>query len=186
LKKHKIHPEEIESVAITTGLAHPKSFSQDPVTEGDAVFSVPHCAAMLIMGVTPGPDWQKPGSLNHPRVAELRHRITLRIGPAMAEEISAQARRAPGVIKEAPAKVDVRARGSDFTESVRYHLGNPRSDEFKMSEADIVEKFRTNAASLLPASTAWLRNISGMIETCLHLERIACVEELTRLCRPGE
>ncbi|MDO8472804.1 MAG: MmgE/PrpD family protein [Dehalococcoidia bacterium] len=186
LEKHKFHPEEIERVTITGGLMYPNFFNQDPKTEADAEFSVPHCAAMLILGIAPGPEWHTPEILNNPKVASLRHKVVLKADPAAVKIISDQIAKFPGVIREAPTTVKIDARGHTFSEFVKYHFGNnPWSEEFKMSDEDIKKKFRFNAASLLSASTVWRGSIERIIDACMGLERIANVEELGQLCRPG-
>lgn len=185
-EKHKLLPEEIESVTITGGLMYPNFFNQDPRTESDAEFSVPHCAAMLMLGVAPGPEWHTPEILINPRVASLRHKVVLKADPAAVKIISDQIAKFPGVIREAPTTVKIDARGQTFSESVNYHYGNnPWSEQFKMSDDDIKEKFRINAASLLPASTIWRRDIDKVVDACMALEVMSNVEELACLCRPG-
>jgi len=187
LRKHKILPHEVEKVTIRGGLAYPNFFNQSPKTESDAAFSVPHCAAMLILGVPPGPEWQTPENLISARVAELRSKITLEIDPAVARVISAQIMKFPGIIFEAPTTVELNARGRTFTESVKYHLGNnPWSVEMTMTDEQLEEKFRVNSASVLPASTVWRHRVEEIIGACRDLENIGNVQALTRLCMTGE
>lgn len=187
LRKHKVLPHEIEKVTITGGLAYPNFFNQSPKTESDAAFSVPHCVAMMILGVPAGPEWQTPENLTSPRVGDLRRRITMVVDPAIAQVISAQITKFPGIIREAPTTVEVIARGQTFTESVKYHLGNNAwSKEFKMTDEQIEQKFRVNSASILPVSTVWRRKIEGIISACRDLENLSDVQELTKWFRPGD
>ncbi|MFC1981737.1 hypothetical protein ACFLVN_05820 [Chloroflexota bacterium] len=50
-----------------------------------------------------------------------------------------------------------------------------------MSEEELKEKFRLNASSMLPTSLKWRERIQYAIETCLSLEKLGNVNDLTKL-----
>jgi 2-methylcitrate dehydratase PrpD len=187
VKKHELAVEDIRKLTIKGSFMWMQCFhNQSPGNETDAQFSASHSIAMLLLNVPLG-DWHRPEQINDPKVIELRQKITIEIDQnIMNQQIASQIARSPRVCTEYPTRVEIEARGQTFGKDITHAMGDPWDEEWKMNDADLTAKFRANAASLLPVSNRWQRRAEGIIDACFNLEKMANVEDLTRLCRPEE
>ncbi len=127
----------------------------------DAEFSLPYAAAMMLLRITPGPEWHDPALLSSPQVRGAMRKVTLELDPEMERLFDEQ--RTVGAV----VKVD----GVDGTvETLRVDsaLG---SEEVPMSDADLEAKFRLLAAQAIPGASA--ESAIRIIRELESIERVA-------------
>ncbi|MFC1981268.1 MmgE/PrpD family protein, partial [Chloroflexota bacterium] len=183
INKYNIKPEEVQNIVVKGSFMwHPPFQNQDPKGPISPQFSASHALAMLMFNVPPSADWQKPEMVANPLVKELRKKIEIKLDPEiMNEQIGRQISQIPRVIREVPTTVEVTERRQVFSETVKYAKGDPWDLDYRMSDEDFKNKFRLNALSQIPMSLEWRRKIEDTIESCLNLEKLDNVNDLTRL-----
>jgi 2-methylcitrate dehydratase PrpD len=140
--------------------AGPKFRDQDPPGEIDRAFSLPHAAAMLVLGVTPGPRWLGDETAADPRVARLRSVVGVEVHP----DAGRVADRVVGhVFRDLPARAIVElADGTRLVCEARLGLGAPWLDETRLSDDQLEAKAREMAGDRLTADAiAWIRNAAS-------------------------
>jgi 2-methylcitrate dehydratase PrpD len=130
LARHGLAAAEIESVTVETFGRAASLFNQaDPRTLEAAQYSIPFCVALAVVG---GPEALLPmraDELGRPDVIALARRIKVGVDPDLDRTFPARV----------PARVSVRAGGSEFSASVDVPRGDPANP---LSRAEIEAKFR--------------------------------------------
>ncbi|WP_042703756.1 MmgE/PrpD family protein [Azospirillum sp. B506] len=131
---------EIERIEVLTSAGLARDFMDAaPATMVDAQFSLPYCLACLALGLPPV-DWHVADALADDGRAVLATRVTATVDREIDGAMSGETRRPAGQVR-------VCARGRWF-EGPR--LSHPRGcRERPMSDADVIAKFRANAARVL-------------------------------------
>ena len=140
LRRENIAPGEIEEVVIETGpMAASARFTKPlPRTFASRSFSYPHMAAMLIRGVAPGPKWLDAESVTDPDTLSIAEKVRVvahERGNDFARTMEANQ------IRTMPGGVLVRTTRGDFHDEDDFALGDPWSEQSRLSDADLTEKF---------------------------------------------
>jgi 2-methylcitrate dehydratase PrpD len=177
LERHRPAPDAIGRITLETNpkSAGSKFRDQEPPGEIDRAFSLPHAAAMLVLGVTPGPRWLGDDAAADPRVGRLRSVVEVALHPDAS-------RLAEWVVdhgfRDLPARATVELTdGARLVGEARFGLGAPWSDETRLSDADLEAKARELAADALgDDALAWIREARTQ----------PSVRDLTRLLTTSE
>ncbi len=180
ITKYKIKPEEIAKITVKGFFYLPHFFVTDPKGAIGSQFSVPHALAMLIFRVPPGPQWHALENVEDEKVKEFRKKVKVEVDDRMDDYIKPQLLEKPRILKRIPTTVEIVTRDKAFSEQVEYAMGDPWSDEFKLNDDDIKNKFRNNTSSYMPMSYKWRNTIEEIINGCLNLEKISNINELTK------
>jgi 2-methylcitrate dehydratase PrpD len=165
--------EEIEAVE-----AYLEGFCDEPMfrstrldTEADAQFSAAYLFGVAVHRVPIGPAWYGQATMGDPKVLGFMKKVKSRPHPDYAAAI----RRDPTTTL---SKVEVRARGRVFSEERTHHKGSPALETTRMSDADLVAKFRVNASEVLTRD-----KIDRLIERIMSLEMTEDVSQLMESLR---
>lgn len=181
MKEHSIKPEEIEKVIIKgSGMTTEPVFLSPEPSPGPIgpQFSGSHVMAMAAYGIPPGPEWQRPELVDDPKIRRFRERVTIERDKELFKDM---ARQVPGLLKRVPTTIEVSAGGKLFSKSGEYAKGDPWLAETRMTDDELRDKFRCNAAGVLTTSLTWRRQIEEVMEMVYRLEEVKCVSELVKL-----
>jgi len=144
LRQHRIEPDEIERIVVRANpfALTPIFKEQQPRDALTAEFSHPHAMAMASYRVNPGPDWYAPEALSAPHIRALRARVTVEPEPRSANIAELMD---GGQWRAMPGGVDVFARGTLFSETSDYALGDPWREETLLSDQELIDKFKIMA-----------------------------------------
>jgi 2-methylcitrate dehydratase PrpD len=185
LQPERLTAGEIEEIWFYT---HPQAYTNfdrqeiGPDVVLDASFSYPHAAAMVALGVPPGPDWFASDVVRSPQAAALRRRVFVGTEPRALDPAAWGNDRG---IRRVPTRAVVKARGVVFTETADTALGDPWEGAPAFTDSALIEKFRRLARSLAPASREWQARAEDSIQRLLTVDEIRDVRELTRLLSPA-
>lgn len=192
LEGHDLKPEEIERVVVRANpLALTQIFrEQQPADPLTAEFSHAHAVAALAYGIPPGPRWYEEEAMSAPRMAAFRARVTVAPEPRssnIAEWMGG------GQWRGIPGGVEVFARGTRFSETADYALGDPWTESTKLSSERLIDKFvamcavegapRAASAELADRAASCATSILTADETDTPLSWLKEVAELSRLLR---
>jgi 2-methylcitrate dehydratase PrpD len=167
LRDHRIQPEEIESIEV---LGHPTielpCFTHKEVENVvDAQFNAAYVFSVVASGVTIGPEWQDPATMNDPGIRELMKKVRFGGHPEFVQ-------RAQKNMGEQLYTVDVFARGQKFHEETLTPSGTVGTPG-AMSDTALEKKFRHNAERILTQN-----QINKAVRSLLNLERLGDVSSL--------
>lgn len=154
----------VERIVLETNpkSAGPRFRDPEPLGEIDRAFSLPHAAAMLVLGVPPGPRWLADDTASDPAVQRLRPRVEVRLH-------AESGRLGEWVVdhgfRDLPARATVDlADGRVLSADVRHGLGAPWSDETRLTDAGLEAKVRQLAAERagpgLDEAIAWIQDVA--------------------------
>lgn len=180
LKEHGIRPEEIHEIVVKADpfMLTPNRSMVEVASFADMQFSnVNIFSVAAYYGDIPSPAWQMPMIYDDPRVRALAKKVKVGAHPDAERYIVESAK--TGKRAAVPCLVEIRARGDTFvtevTKSPRGTTGDP------MTEAELVEKFATNASySPLPSD-----RVEEIVQTIGELEELPGISRLTRLLTIG-
>lgn len=168
VEEHDLGPDEIDRVtAITRGKMD--GFPEEGM-EG-AQFDPHHVFAVAAHRVPRGPEWYTPETMEDPNVEAFGEMVSCVPHPDYAEA------RREDPLSEAGG-IEVEARGRTFREERRYRRGTAGT-EAALTEAELVEKFRRNAAGVLSED-----RIDRAVERFTNLEAVEDVGDLMRTLTP--
>lgn len=176
MRDHRLSPEEVESVTVRFHGAGASYVHADelvmPDNEVDAQFSVPYLVAVAALGDKPGPSWQSPAKWKDPRVMEFARKVKVEVEPTAFEVIKAQLQKERR-FKRTPASADVIARGQKFSAREDYPKGDPWTDESRMTDEELKEKFRNMSYQFLCKA-----HIEKAIDLIYNLEQVDSTSKL--------
>ena len=141
-----------------------------------SVDSFPFAMACAVLGIPPGPDWGTEETLKSPEVAAMSRKVIHGEHPG-AMKMTANWKGHPGkLFSQPPTSVEVVTNKGRFTAESTDIPGDSWNPRARMSEEDIIKKFRRNASYLLEDN-----KIDRIAASTLTLERIADINEFTRL-----
>ena len=146
----------------------------EPQDQYQGQFSVPYGTAMLAMHLPPGPKWQQPGLAKDPKVQDFMKRVRYETEPRIA---ALMLESLPKLLREYPTTVTITTTdGRVFTESTVHAKGDGFSEEWRLSDDEVVKKFTTHSEGVLSAD-----KLDRLVEAILGLERIENVQALHEL-----
>lgn len=179
--EHRFDPADVDRVVLRTNFrsSAPRFLQQDPPAQIERSFNLPHAAAMVLLGVEPGLRWSDDAYASDPVVASLRTRVEVEIDPETEEY-----RRwvVDHQIREMPASASVWAAGKEHRAEVRYGLGDPWSQETRLSDEQLADKFRSMVAGLgRDGSTLWDTRVESIIEEVMSLDTAEQLSSLSAM-----
>jgi 2-methylcitrate dehydratase PrpD len=140
LDEAAIDAEAIERIelATTDKSLGPMFVATEPDGEIARAFSIPHAAAMIALRVPTGRAWSDDAMAERDDVRRLRRLVTVTRHP---EADSVPSGVVDHQIRTLPARAVVRARGRDHVATVSGGLGSPWSDDTRLDDDALVEKF---------------------------------------------
>ncbi len=168
-----IMPPEIE--AVEAGI---EGFCDEPMfkgtrldSEADAQFNVAYQFAVAAHRVPVGPAWYGQHTMRNPEILGFMKKVKSGPHPGYAAAI----RKDP---TSTLSEVRIMARGKVFSEERTHHKGSPALETTRMSDSDLMAKFRTNASGILSSD-----RIDRSIELIMGLETVDDVSALMDLLR---
>jgi 2-methylcitrate dehydratase PrpD len=189
LDEHSIDPSTIEAIELYSSSA--SCFFSDPEIGADIImdasFSLPHCAAMMVHRVPPGPAWFDPGLVRREDIATLRRKVKVSLEPSVAEPSSwgnASAWGEPDAPLSVPSRAVVRCRDRVYEARSDFALGDPWLKDRPFTSADVKKKFLSLAGSLAPGSAKWEERIDDVARRVLSLQQEPRLIELLKVMSP--
>jgi 2-methylcitrate dehydratase PrpD len=163
LTAHEPPPDAIRRIALETNPKSAGARFRDPAppAEIDRAFSLPHAAAMLLLGITPGRRWLADDVAADIRVGRLRSVVEVTLHPDAG-------RLTDWVVdhgfRDLPARATAElADGRVLVGESRFGLGAPWSAETSLSDADLEAKARelADGAPGLDEAIAWIHDAAS-------------------------
>ncbi|AET94757.1 hypothetical protein BYI23_D012470 (plasmid) [Burkholderia sp. YI23] len=187
LDRHALRPDDITRVVVRANpfALTPIFREQQPRDLLSAEFSHAHAVAALAHAVPPGPRWYDAATMNDPRIAAFRERVTVTAEPSssnIAEWMTG------GQWRGVPGGVDIHARGTVFSATADNATGDPWADATRFSDAHIRSKFGVMAGldAAGEGPEALQRAVREVTDVVMALDALP-VERLTaslgELCR---
>jgi len=187
IEENEIEGEEIEQVVVKCGLLFALSSLfkiVDPEGIVNMQFSIPHSLANAAFRIKPSPRWQYPESISDPKRRDFRRKVSIENDPqtikVIAEDMTMGYPKQP---KRVPTTVEVRAKGKLFSKRVEYAKGDPWLPETVMTDEELKEKCRSNAAEISDLSPSWKQKIEEAIDKIYNLEAVENIRELVYLLK---
>jgi 2-methylcitrate dehydratase PrpD len=132
-------PAAIERIVLATNdkSRSAKFLDRDPPGEIDRAFSFPHAAAMLVLGIPPGPAWSDDAVAQRDDVRRIRGLVEVERHPE-AGDIDTWV--VDHRYRELPASAAVTVAGTTTSADVRAGLGSPWTPDTRLSDDALVEK----------------------------------------------
>jgi 2-methylcitrate dehydratase PrpD len=177
-----VDPAAIESIvlAVNDKCRSAKFVDPEPPGEVDRAFSLPHAAAMLVLGIPAGPAWSDDAVADREDVRRLRRLVRVERHP---EAGSIDSWVVDHRYRELPASATVIVAGATATAEVRAGLGSPWSDATRLSDADLIAKARALAGWPDPAGPA-VAALDRSVDWILTAEAQPDTHELVRRLDP--
>jgi 2-methylcitrate dehydratase PrpD len=139
LDRSRVEPAALERIVLATNdkSRSAKFRDPDPPGEIDRAFSFPHAAAMLAVGIRPGPGWSDDAVAERRDVRRIRALVSVERHPE-ADAIDDWV--VDHRYRELPASAAVTASGATTTAEVRAGLGSPWTPETRLTDAVLIEK----------------------------------------------
>jgi 2-methylcitrate dehydratase PrpD len=183
LSKETIDPATIERIELHSSGAS-CHFSDPEIGSNivmDASFSLPHSAAMMVLGVPAGPAWFDPSTVRRTDVAALRRKVTVTLEPKTKDPTAwgdAANWGKAGAPMKVPSRAVIHAGGRKFEAASEHALGDPWSDAVRFTPDDVARKFGVLAGSLAPQYDAWQRHVGKLVPHIRNLDAVASVSDL--------
>jgi 2-methylcitrate dehydratase PrpD len=174
VRENDLDSEEIEQIVVK-GLANymkPPWNNYEPKNEFEFEFSVPCQVAVAAMRVPPS-QWLYPGTFLAPNVVKLAKKVKFEVEPSIGKLIL---EKHPEPVLEIPTSVTVVSRGRLLDGKTRLARGDGFSEETRMNDEELKEKFRSNSSKVISD-----HKIEKVIERVFHLEDVKDVWELSLL-----
>lgn len=177
-KENKLNAEDIDGVVIKTITQMFVYRMDNPLVASamDCEFSMPHCIAMVALGIPPGPEWVDSRYWNHPQVETLKAKV--RCEPFPEADEAAMEQLLKGTWTRLPTQVEVLAKGQTYRAETDRAPGDPIPGKM-MSDEEVIAKFRVNCAPVLSENT-----MDRCIETLMSLEQLTSIDPLLDGFRP--
>jgi 2-methylcitrate dehydratase PrpD len=174
VREHGLRPQEIERITVRgfASFGVPPWNNIAPRNVLELEFSLPYGVALAAAGVPPGPEWLRQERLRDPLIADLARRVAVEANPEIQERIIAVW---PDPLTEVPTTVTISARGSSFTASDRFALGDGFAPTHRLDDNAVIAKFRCNAEAVLPAPA-----ISRLVDAVFNLEKVKSLSVIAR------
>lgn len=168
IEVNRLEPEEIERVRayLEAYCEQPAWMNREIQTQVDAQFSVAYNFSVAAHRVRIGPEWQDIEVMRDPHILAFMEKVSFEPHPDFVR-----------TLMEDPnsrlAKVEIEARGKVFVEERKYAKGTQSTDLTKMSNEELVNKFRHNATRILSR-----HKIENAVTRLLQLETTQNINEV--------
>lgn len=179
IEAYNIEPEEIELiVAKLRPLRDSGIFFQDaPASYLDTQVSYPYLIAMRALRIPPN-RWHSKDVYSDPIVREMVRRVRIEPDPSAIEAFYEEIKEGREVRRatKAPTTVEVHARGTIYSKHLDYAKGDPFTEETKITDEELADKFRTHTYDLLRSS-----HVEAAIKALLNISEVPDVRTVTPL-----
>jgi 2-methylcitrate dehydratase PrpD len=167
IDENNLTPEEIEKVKIQThpAVTQPSHMTKQILDHMDAQFSLPYCIAAAAYRVSL-PEWQDPDRIKEPKILRFMDKVFSEAHPQFFEVQRAE----PG---SNMTTVEVTAKNRTFKEEAKFARGFSHLDFAKMTDEDLVKKFRMNASRTLPKN-----KVDKAVARLMELEKVGTISEV--------
>lgn len=167
-QREGLMPEDVNEVVIHSVAWLKRQEIYRPENVVDAQFSIPYTAAMVLLGLEPGPAWFTEERLRDEAVLRLVDRVRVEVGPEFDRILYEQARTS--------ARVEITTcDGKHLQASVDIARGDPKKP---LSREAMEDKFRSQASYVLDAD-----DVELAIDMVQSLEELDDVGQLMPLFR---
>jgi 2-methylcitrate dehydratase PrpD len=144
MQDQDLQPGDIDRIVVRANpfALTPIFCEQQPADALTAEFSHPHALAVAAYGIPPGPEWYSPAVLASEDIRSFRAKVFVEPEPRSANIAEWMG---GGQWRGVPGGVDVEAGGARFEATADYAQGDPWSAATRMSDEQLVDKFRTMA-----------------------------------------
>lgn len=171
IEKHRLAPEEMREVRVYCD-PHAANLelwkTTDVISPMEAQMTVPWAISMAAHKVPSGPEWQDYETLANEKYRSFMRKVKTLPHPGFEASLAENPHSRIG-------KVEVDARDATFVEERKFRKGSPATPDTRMSDAELVAKFRHNAGRVL-TSEAMDRLAAGV----LRLEDVEDIETLAK------
>lgn len=171
IERNNLYPEDIEEVKVwMCPLANLPLWSNREIrTQVDAQFSVAYAFAAAAHRIKIGADWQDKETIKNPRILEFMSKVSLAPHPEFNK-----------TFQEDPhtelSLVEVVAKGQTFRQETRFARGTHSPAAFRMTDEELINKFKNNTSRVLPSS-----KIKRAVKSIFQLEKSENVAEVIKL-----
>jgi 2-methylcitrate dehydratase len=142
IEANRLLPEDIDSVESYSIPLLANTAPYDVQTQVDVQFSLPFVLSAAAHRIRVGADWrQDHATIRDPSVRAFMQRVAMTVDPKAIEKKQDNPR-------SWPARVVVKAKGRSYEEESGYARGTNHADS-RVSDEDLIAKFRSNASRLL-------------------------------------
>lgn len=171
MEKHGLAPEEMREVRVYCD-PHAANLDLWKTTEVispmEAQMTVPWAISMAAHNVPSGPEWQDYATLANQQYRGFMQKVRTLPHPGFEAALAENPHSRIG-------KVEIDARNTTFAEERRFRKGSPATPETRMSDAEIVAKFKHNAGRILTAEA-----MDRLADGILRLEDADDIETLAQ------
>lgn len=178
-REEKLKPEKISRIVIK-GLANykkPPWNNYEPKNEFELQFSIPFAVALVAYQIRPGPRWMDAELLRNEKLRSLARRVEIEVEPEIAEIVR---KSLPLPTLEIPTTLRIDAEGKEYIATTRNAKGDGFSKDARMSDEEVIEKFKENALNVLRKE-----EIEWIIEKVFNLEKLENIRELFQFKKRG-
>ncbi|MDV3218914.1 MmgE/PrpD family protein [Mycobacterium avium] len=153
IQRHDLKPDDIDRVVVRTFERGVDWLGPTyaPQTPSDVQFSIPMALGAAAHGSDLGPSWQDNESIHDPRYLAFARKVVVEGHPDSGKAIFEQML-AAGRFTRIPNEVEISARGEQFSESCEYVWGDPWSNDTRMTDDQVKDKYRIYAEAALSAA----------------------------------
>lgn len=169
IEENGLMPEDIEKVTLFLDPLTDKPLwhNKEIKTHVDAQFSVPYVFAVAAHRIKSGADWQSLSTMTNCSIRDFMDKVSFMTHPHF-DEIMLKGK------MNSLSKVEVVAKGRTFSEEKGWMKGDPFPEEARITDEELVEKFRNNGRGVLPTD-----RIDKAVKLIFGLDQIKDVRELT-------
>ncbi|MEW6263194.1 MAG: MmgE/PrpD family protein [Thermodesulfobacteriota bacterium] len=179
--RHGLEPDDIKEIVYKL---HPRSvghFDHWPIDEIKSSMQFSFCFplgfAMAAYGVEPGPDWHDPKKINDPRIKAFAKKVRMVSDPEVFKAVYDEVGNEPRPVKKIVTTLEVFTHdGRSYYGHKEYAKGDPWFAETRMSDDELVQKFRRFTRKVLAPDAA-----DELIGAIFRLETMSDIRSLTRL-----
>jgi 2-methylcitrate dehydratase PrpD len=188
VREHGLKPDDIESITVKThplGITLPTYRDADKWAECEgkelwfSQFSLSYAMACTIYGLTPGPEWAKEENLNSPEIAEMTKKIVHGEHPDAVRMAASWSGHPGKLFSQPPVSVVVLSKKGRFTAESTDIPGDTWNQRARLSDDEIVAKFRNNASYVLDGA-----RLDEIIDIMTQFDGVRHPGELTALLSP--
>ena len=123
---------------------------------------------MAAFNIKPGPQWQAKERIENPKIKEFAKRVKLLPDPGFLMNVYDEIGNEPKPIKKLMGRVEVKTiDGMRFHDFREYAKGDPWHRSTRLSDAELIDKFRENATYALDS-----RQLDRVINQAYELDKV--------------
>jgi 2-methylcitrate dehydratase PrpD len=166
VRTHGLQADEVDEVTVRSVTDVREYLSDpDPQSSVDAQFSAHFTAALMLQGITPGPDWFAAETLHDSRVRDMARRVRLVANPQFDRDFQADQTNIPATVSV------ITHDGRELSDTVAFPRGE---QENPIPDCEVQEKFRSLAEPVIGGAAA-----TRVQQTIAELEQLQDIGRLT-------